>query len=222
MPKNPDADFAVKVIDQALIRDKFKELIVNEIGLMSEIQHPNVCRLFTATKTPSNYYLVLEFCNGGDLQEFVTLKGGYLKEPVARFILKQMVLGLAAIAEKKVIHRDFKLANILIHFPTLKRVEYMAPEFNLKDFIRHVTVDGMEGVSAKNPVVPMEIKIADLGFAKKLEDDQLASTSLGTPLNMAPEVLFHRKYDTKADVWSLGCVFYEMLTGFTPFTGVSK
>ena len=39
---------------------------------------------------------------------------------------------------------------------------------------------------------------------------------------MAPEVLFHRKYDTKADVWSLGCVFYEMLTGFTPFTGVSK
>jgi serine/threonine protein kinase len=39
---------------------------------------------------------------------------------------------------------------------------------------------------------------------------------------MAPEVLFHQKYDTKADVWSLGCVFYEMLTGFTPFTGVSK
>ena len=114
------------------------------------------------------------------------------------------------------------MANILIHFPTLKRVEYMAPEFNLKDFIRNVTVDGMEGVSAKNPAVPMEIKIADMGFAKKLEDDQLASTSLGTPLNMAPEVLFHRKYDTKADVWSLGCVFYEMLTGFTPFTGVSK
>ena len=68
----------------------------------------------------------------------------------------------------------------------------------------------------------MEIKIADMGFAKKLENDQLAQTSLGTPLNMAPEVLFHKKYDTKADVWSLGCVFYEMLTGFTPFTGVSK
>ena len=67
MQKNPDSDYAVKVIDQALIRDKFKELIVNEIGLMSEIQHPNVCRLYMATKTPSNFYLVLEFCNGGDL-----------------------------------------------------------------------------------------------------------------------------------------------------------
>ena len=171
MPKNPDADFAVKVIDQALIRDKFKELIVNEIELMSEINHQNVCRLYTATKTPSNYYLVLEFCNGGDLQDFVTLKGGFLKEPIARAILKQMVFGLAAMAEKKVIHRDFKLANILIHFPTLKRVEYMAPGFDLKNFVKNVIVEGSEGVSASHPFVPMEIKIADMGFAKKLEED---------------------------------------------------
>lgn len=150
------------------------------------------------------------------------MKGGYLKEPVARAILKQMVFGLAAMAEKKVIHRDFKLANILINFPTLKRVDYMAPDFNLKEFVKNVLVDGADGINKLNPAVPMEIKIADMGFAKKLEDDQLAQTSLGTPLNMAPEVLFHKKYDTKADVWSLGCVFYEMLTGFTPFTGVSK
>lgn len=174
MPNNPDADFAVKVIDQALIKDKFKELIVNEIELMSEIQHQNVCRLYTATKTPSNYYLVMEFCNGGDLQEFVSLKGGYLKEPLARSILKQMVFGLAAMAEKKVIHRDFKLANILINFPTLKRVDYMAPNFNLKDFIRTIKIDGDEGTSVTNPGMPIEIKIADMGFAKKLEENQLA------------------------------------------------
>lgn len=221
MPNNPDADFAVKVIDQAVIKDKFKELIVNEIELMSEIQHPNVCRLYTATKTPSNYYLVMEFCNGGDLQDFVSLRGGFLNEPIARGILKQMVYGLAAMADKKVIHRDFKLANILINFPTLRRIDYMAPDFNLKDFLKTVKVEGCEGVTAST-LTAMEIKIADMGFAKKLEENQLAQTSLGTPLNMAPEVLFHRKYDTKADVWSLGCVFYEMLTGFTPFTGVSK
>lgn len=98
----------------------------------------------------------------------------------------------------------------------------MAPDFNLKDFLKNVKVEGSEGVTGQDPMTNMEIKIADMGFAKKLEENQLAQTSLGTPLNMAPEVLFHRKYDTKADVWSLGCVFYEMLTGFTPFTGVSK
>ena len=78
-----------------------------------------------------------------------------------------MVLGLAAMAEKKVIHRDFKLANILINFPTLRRVDYMDPNFNLKDFIRNVQVEGSEGISAKNPAFSMEIKIADMGFAKK-------------------------------------------------------
>lgn len=44
----------------------------------------------------------------------------------------------------------------------------------------------------------------------------------GTPLNMAPEILQGAKYDHKVDVWSLGTVFYEMLTGFSPFTGMNK
>lgn len=64
------------------------------------------------------------------------------------------------------------------------------------------------------------MKIADLGFARKLEEDKgLAKTKLGTPLVMAPEVLGDREYDHSADVWSLGCIFYEMITGFCPFTG---
>jgi serine/threonine protein kinase len=133
-----------------------------------------------------------------------------------------MVFGLAAMAQKKVIHRDFKLANILIHFPELRRVDYTDANFNLKNFVKDVVVEGSEELNYGAKKTEMEIKIADMGFAKKLEENQLASTSLGTPLNMAPEVLFHRKYDEKADVWSLGCVFYEMLTGFTPFTGMSK
>ena len=44
----------------------------------------------------------------------------------------------------------------------------------------------------------------------------------GTPVVMAPEVLFGRKYNHKADVWSLGIVFFELLTGFTPFTGKNR
>ena len=64
--------------------------------------------------------------------------------------------------------------------------------------------------------------IADLGFAKQLIDDDMTQTVCGTPLNMAPEVLRGAKYNHKVDVWSLGIVFYEMLTGFTPFTGRNK
>ena len=55
-----------------------------------------------------------------------------------------------------------------------------------------------------------------------MEENELAATKLGTPLMMAPEVLNGARYDHSVDVWSLGCVFYEMLTGFPPFTGTSQ
>lgn len=66
------------------------------------------------------------------------------------------------------------------------------------------------------------IVVADLGFAKQLDEDGLAKTQCGTPLYMAPEILNGKLYNSKADVWSLGAVFFEMLTGFQPFTGMNK
>lgn len=68
----------------------------------------------------------------------------------------------------------------------------------------------------------VEVKIGDLGFARRLEVSDLAQTMCGTPLMMAPEVLMKKKYDHKADIWSLGALFYEMITGFTPFTGMNQ
>ena len=62
------------------------------------------------------------------------------------------------------------------------------------------------------------LKIADFGFARLLGEEDLASTMLGSPLNMAPEVLNGNDYDNKADIWSIGTVFYELLFGKPPFT----
>ena len=67
-----------------------------------------------------------------------------------------------------------------------------------------------------------KVIVADLGFAKQLEEGDVTNTMCGTPLNMAPEILKGAKYSHKVDVWSLGTIFYEMLTGFTPFTGMNK
>ena len=72
-------------------------------------------------------------------------------------------------------HRDFKLANILLHDDN--------------------------------------IKIADFGFAKLLQTEDYTSTMLGSPLNMAPEVLSNSQYNSKADIWSIGACIYEMVYG---------
>lgn len=61
-----------------------------------------------------------------------------------------------------------------------------------------------------------------MGFAKEVAIEDVTATQCGTPLVMAPEVLKGQAYNHKADVWSLGIVFFELLAGFTPFTGLTR
>ncbi|WOK95565.1 serine/threonine-protein kinase ATG1c isoform X1 [Canna indica] len=66
------------------------------------------------------------------------------------------------------------------------------------------------------------LKIADFGFARSLPPRGLAETLCGSPLYMAPEVMQFQKYDAKADLWSIGVILYQLVTGKTPFTGNSQ
>jgi serine/threonine-protein kinase ULK2 len=66
------------------------------------------------------------------------------------------------------------------------------------------------------------LKIADFGFARYLGAAALAETACGSPLYMAPEVLRRETYNAKADLWSVGCVMFEMLAKETPFTGFDQ
>ncbi|KAL0451106.1 UNVERIFIED_CONTAM: Serine/threonine-protein kinase ATG1c [Sesamum latifolium] len=63
------------------------------------------------------------------------------------------------------------------------------------------------------------LKIADFGFARSLQPRGLAETLCGSPLYMAPEIMQLQKYDAKADLWSVGTILYQLVTGKTPFTG---
>uniref|UniRef100_A0ACD5X130 Uncharacterized protein n=1 Tax=Avena sativa TaxID=4498 RepID=A0ACD5X130_AVESA len=110
------------------------------------------------------------------------------------------------------------------------------PEIVAKHFIRQLAC-GLQMLREKNVVhrdlKPQNIllvansensilKIADFGFAKFLEPYGLAETLCGSPLYMAPEVMQAQKYDAKADLWSVGIILYQLVTGSPPFNGDSQ
>lgn len=114
-------------------------------------------------------------------------------------------------------HRDLKLANILIHFNS---DDYMFD--SIKDEVERNRKKQNYFQTVDLAKTTFSVKIADLGFAKELAYEDLSQTQCGTPLIMAPEILNGTVYNHKADVWSLGVVYFEMLTGFTPFNGMNK
>ena len=113
--------------------------------------------------------------------------------------------------EIKVMHRDLKLDNILIHFPG-----YDEP-----------TTEELLSMDLENE--PFVVKLADLGYAREMtsKEDGRIKTFKGSPLMMAPEV-FDRYwgngegYSHKIDVWAMGVLFYLMLTGMYMFSAENK
>ena len=150
---------------------------------MNRINHPNVLHLFEFLESSNNYYMVIQYCNGGDLESQIRKKpNGLLPESEAVYYLKQIMNGFTILHAEKIMHRDFKLANIFLH----------------------------EGKAV----------IGDFGFAKA--GYEMANTKLGTPVTMAPELHMEKtSYNNKADLWSIGVVFFEMLYGDNPFFGLN-
>ena len=91
------------------------------------------------------------------------------------------------------IHRDVKLENLLVHFPNRSSTK----KFNIVD------LDQEE----------FTIKIADFGYSRVLESDEASHSKCGTPLLMAPEVLQNKEYGHKRDVWAIGALYYQIITG---------
>lgn len=180
--KTTGEDIAVKTVNRKNLKGKFYELLENEIKVQRSCNNANIIKLYDIKKTANNIYLVLEFCNEGDLMQYLKDKSKLTEDEAIEFLC-QIFNAFKTLFKAKIMHRDFKLANILKH-------------------------NGL-------------IKIADFGFAKLLGNDTFTNTMLGSPLNMAPEVLGGKDYNNKADIWSVGTCFYELLFGRPPYTAAN-
>lgn len=189
--KETNREVAIKAIAKKNL-SKAKNLLTKEIKILQELkslQHDNLVSLLRCVETNTHVYLVMEYCNHGDLAEYLFGKQT-LAETVIQHFFSQIAKALKALNAKSIVHRDLKPQNILLCNP-------------------------------RHPLTPLPtqlmVKLADFGFARFLPDGNMAGTLCGSPMYMAPEVIMSHQYGAKADLWSVGTIIYQCLTGKAPF-----
>uniref|UniRef100_A0A8C1NFN5 non-specific serine/threonine protein kinase n=1 Tax=Cyprinus carpio TaxID=7962 RepID=A0A8C1NFN5_CYPCA len=185
--KKTDWEVAIKSINKKNL-SKSQILLGKEIKILKELQHENIVALYDVQEMPSAVFLVMEYCNGGDLADYLQAKGT-LREETLRVFLQQIAAAMRILNSKGIIHRDLKPQNILLSYTGRK----------------------------KSSINGIRIKIADFGFARYLQSNMMAATLCGSPMYMAPEVIMSQNYDARADLWSIGTVIYQCLVGKPPF-----
>ena len=200
--------FAIKKVPKSKADSPaIKKYFINEIQILREISHPHIIHFETIKHTIHNYYIVTEYCNGGDLysclKKYQKLYFYPFTEEIVQHLMRQIVSAIKYLHSKRILHRDLKLENILVNFEN-------------------------DNDKASVNMLKAKIKIIDFGFATHLGAANLRYSTLGSPINMDPLLLKklankHNAsfnligYDEKADIWSLGTVCYELLIGHEIF-----
>jgi serine/threonine protein kinase len=193
---------AIKVLPPSMARDpQLLARFQREARLATRLKHPNVVRAFQVGEANGIHYLVMEYLQGETLDQ-VLKRRSRLPAPEGVRLIHQALLGLQHMHEKGLVHRDLKPANLML-----------------------VAASGRGADSTLNATV----KILDIGLGRALIDDKAVEdvnkdrlttegAVMGTPDYLAPEQARDaRSSDIRSDIYSLGCVLYQLLAGQVPF-----
>ncbi|ORY69996.1 uncharacterized protein BCR38DRAFT_454887 [Pseudomassariella vexata] len=221
---------AVKSVELARLNKKLKENLYSEIQILKKLRHPHIVALHDCIESTTHINLIMEYCELGDLSLFIkkrdklithpatcdmarkypTVPNAGLNEVVIRHFLQQLASALQFLRQSNFVHRDVKPQNLLL----LPSVQYRESNKEARPILSASQDSLIPAVGLQS--LPM-LKLADFGFARVLPATSLAETLCGSPLYMAPEILRYERYDAKADLWSVGTVLYEMVSGKPPF-----
>jgi serine/threonine protein kinase len=197
----------------------------SEIELMRTFDHPNIVKYYDLVKTSNIWYIIMEYCNMGTVQDVINFNESMSKKKSLNFnreantyyYLNQLKSALDYLRKVECIHRDIKPMNILLTRQDIdlsltdsgtifKSDEQLANSFDKSNLDQEIH---------KEKII---VKLADFGLARSYIDSEelLMKTICGSPLYMAPEVILVKEYDSKADLWSFGIIMYELLFGTHP------
>jgi serine/threonine protein kinase len=187
--------FACKIIKKnGSMNDS--DSMATEIEIMKRVRHQNVVALYEIFESASCLWLILELVDGGDLNFFIGKHQSYSEKTIAHHF-RQILEGLHYLHSQGVVHRDMKLDNVLI------KGDHAYGDVKIADF----------GLSA---LVKMSVSSYDRTLSSKRKAFNGLQEMWGTATYFAPE-LIDRHYGPQADMWSTGCILFEMLTGLRPF-----
>jgi hypothetical protein len=184
-------DVAVKILTGKFVTDDAAlARFRREARAAAMLRHPNVITIHDFGETDDEHapaYIVMEFVKGTPLRELLRSEDHFSVERGTR-LMRGICAGVGSAHRQGVVHRDLKPENILVVAPD--------DDFELES-----------------------VRVVDFGLAKLLADAGAAPTGsvVGTPFYMSPEQCLGEPLDSRSDVYSLGVMFYEMLSGQRPF-----
>jgi len=201
-----DRQVAIKALPESLAADPDRlARFQREAKVLASLNHPNVGGIYGLEQVDGHQYLVLEYIEGETLAD--RLKRGPVPMDEALPIARQIAEALEAAHEKSVIHRDLKPGNVMVTPDGVAKV---------LDFGLARTAEGMPssinyGANAANsPTVTNPMPA---------HSPSIPGAIMGTAGYMSPEQARGKPVDKRSDIFSFGCVLYEMLSGAEPFRG---
>jgi serine/threonine protein kinase len=188
-PGLPGRKVALKILSPELAEDEsFRERFVRESRLAAALEHPNIVPIYQAGEFESSLFIVMRYVDGPDLSGLIESEGR-LDPQRTLSILSQVAGALDAAHARELVHRDVKPGNVLI-----------APG---------------KGTGGRDHAY-----LSDFGLVRGAESRAISAPGgplIGTLAYIAPEQIEGKAVDRRADIYSLGCVLYECLTGQVPF-----
>lgn len=182
---------AIKTLKSHLLETTAFRRFQTEAQAASKLSHPNIVSVYDCGVSNSgDPYMIMDLVKGETLAQYLKRKGALSIEESMQ-IISDVCAGVICAHDKNILHRDLKPSNVILDETDKKRIA----------------------------------RILDFGIAKMLENDDMVARMtrtgevMGTPSYMSPEQVNGDKLDQRSDIYSIGCIFYEMLTGSPPILG---